>query len=261
MVQIKSLHINHLRNDEDFGFQKRVLNLAQSTLTQEVDQPVVAQYKAAVDAFDAALKQSQKNSKTAAVLECDAQVDHLYVGFTYNIRSLTYHPTEEIREAAEPVLAIIDKYGALVDLPYNQQYGALHNSLQELTAVDVETQTLLGMQPWMSALSSAMSRFQIARDAQTFEQSEYQIGLVKDTRTAADAAYKKLVDSVNAFAIAFGEENYATFIAQVNVMVADAQATLKARATRAANAKAKEEAAAEGTTTEGTTTEGDTTEA
>ena len=45
----------------------------------------------------------------------------------------------------------------------------------------------------------------------------------------------------NAFAIAFGEANYAEFINQVNVMIADIQGELKARKTRAENAKKKEE--------------------
>lgn len=72
---------------------------------------------------------------------------------------------------------------------------------------------------------------------QTAEHSQYQVGLVKDTRTAADAAYKQFVASVNAFAIAFGEANYAAFINQMNVMIADIQAELKARKTRAENAK------------------------
>lgn len=237
MVQINPLDISRLRNDEDFGYQSRVLALATAMLTQETDKPVVAQYKAAVDAYDAALKQATKNSLTVEVEAADAQVDHLYTGLTLYLRSLTYHPTENVRTQAEGVLAIIDKYGKLTTLPYNQQYGALQNSMQELAALPAETATLLALTEWLEGINQAVARFQIARDRQTAEQSQYQTGLVRDTRTAADAAYRQLVSSVNAFAIAFGEENYAAFIAQMNVMIADIQAELKARKTRAENAK------------------------
>lgn len=109
--------------------------------------------------------------------------------------------------------------------------------MQELTALPEETFTLLHLADWLTELSSAIARFQNARDMQTVEQSNYQVGLVKDTRTAADAAYKQFEASVNAFAIAFGEANYAAFINQMNVMIADIQAELKARKTRAENAK------------------------
>lgn len=237
MVQIKALDISRLRNDEDFGYQSRVLNMAVAMLSQEVDKPVVEAYQTALTAFDEALKQAAKNSQTAAVAAADEAVDHLYTGLTLYLRSLTYHPAEVIRTAAEGVLAIIDKYGKLTDLPYNQQYGALQNSMQELIALPDDTITLLHLADWLAELSSAIARFQNARDMQTAEQSQYQVGLVKDSRTAADAAYKQFVASVNAFAIAFGEANYAAFINQMNVMIADIQAELKARKTRAENAK------------------------
>ena len=208
-------------------------------LSQDVDKPVVDAYKAALTAFDAALKQAAKNSQTEAVAAADEVVDRLYTGLTLYLRSLTYHPVEATRIAAEGVLVIIDKYGKLTGLPYNQQYGVLLNSMQELTALTEETFTLLHLADWLAELSSAIARFQNARDMQTAEQSNYQVGLVKDTRTAADAAYKQFVASINAFAIAFGETNYATFINQMNVMIADVQAELKARKTRAENAKEK----------------------
>ena len=206
-------------------------------LSQEVDKPVVEAYQTALTAFDEALKQAAKNSQTAAVAAADEVVDRLYTGLTLYLRSLTYHPAESTRTAAEGVLAIIDKYGKLTDLPYNQQYGALQNSMQELTALPADTVTLLHLADWLEEIGSATAKFQIAREMQTAEQSQYQVGLVKDTRTAADAAYKQFVASVNAFAIAFGEANYAAFINQMNVMIADIQAELKARKTRAENAK------------------------
>lgn len=241
MLQIKELHMSRLRNDEDFGFQQRVLNLATSQLGQEVDVPLVEKYQSAVMKFDEALKQTVKNSRTADVAAADAVVDRLYTGLTLYVRALTYHPTEATRAAAEGVLVIIDKYGKLTDLPYNQQYGALYNSMQELRALPSETVTLLALSEWFSAINSAVMAFDIAREAQTAEQSLYQVGLVKDARTVADAAYKQFVDSINAFAIAFGEANYAEFINQMNVMIADVQAELKARSTRAAKKKEKEE--------------------
>lgn len=242
MVQIKALDISRLRNDEDFGYQTRVLNLAVETLTQEVDKPVITTYQTTLTAFDEALKQAAKNSRTEAVAAADAVVDRLYTGLTLYLRSLTYHPSEGIRTAAREVLAIIDKYGKLTDLPYNQQYGALQNSMQELGALPEDTLAELVLDDWLVAINEGVTAFQSARNLQTQEQSLYQVGLVKDTRTAADAAYKQFTASVNAFAIAFGEANYAGFINQVNVMIADIQAELKARKTRAANANDEDKA-------------------
>ena len=79
--------------------------------------------------------------------------------------------------------------------------------MQELTALPADTVTLLHLADWLEEIGSATAKFQIAREMQTAEQSQYQVGLVKDTHTAADAAYKLFVASVNTFAIAFGEAN------------------------------------------------------
>ena len=66
-----------------------------------------------------------------------------------------------------------------------------------------------------------------------------QVGIVKETRTAADAAYHSLVDTVNALAMINGDTEYATFIDHVNAVIDRQKAILKARQTN--NAKKKEE--------------------
>lgn len=51
--------------------------------------------------------------------------------------------------------------------------------------------------------------------------------------TAAEAAYRSLVDTVNALAMINGNTAYATFIDHVNAMIERQKAISKARATRA----------------------------
>ena len=60
-----------------------------------------------------------------------------------------------------------------------------------------------------------------------------QVGIVKETRTAAEAAYRSLVDTVNALAMINGDAEYATFIDHVNAMIERQKAISKARTTRA----------------------------
>ena len=59
------------------------------------------------------------------------------------------------------------------------------------------------------------------------------MGIVKETRTAADAAYRSLVDTVNALAMIEGDGEYATFIEHVNAVVERQKTISKARVTRA----------------------------
>ena len=63
--------------------------------------------------------------------------------------------------------------------------------------------------------------------------ADRQVGIVKETRTAAEAAYRSLVDTVNALAMINGDTAYATFIDHVNAMIERQKAISKARSTRA----------------------------
>ena len=252
-------NVHNARVDEDFGFQDRVYNLGMTTLKADVIKPVLATWKVALDAFDAALKQSQKSLQTGIVEEADRKVDRLYSALRKYMDAFSVHPTAEVAAEAVKVSAIFDKYGYITGLGYDQEYGALKNAMQDLTALSADVQTLLALQPWLDAIALAEAEFQNARASQTMDQGQFQAGLVKETRLAADAAYKKFEDTINAFVIAFGEEDYKNFIQNANVMIDNLNANIKSRITRAKNAKEKEEKN-KGEKTEGKTTEGATTE-
>ena len=75
MKQIKNLDISRLRTEECFGFLQQVATLAKTMLTVETDKAMVDTLVSAVNAYDAALKQSTKNSKTAEMNAADAAAD------------------------------------------------------------------------------------------------------------------------------------------------------------------------------------------
>lgn len=237
MKEIKSMSFNRLRNEELFGLLQRVLNLGQALLTQEVDATILAAYKAAVDSYDDALNQNIKFKDTEALESADKFVDELYRGLKHHARSLLLHPNSETRKNGKTVMNSIEKFGDVIRLPYNQQYGVLHNLMEELTAIPAETQTSLGLGPWLEGMTLAIAKFQSAREAQTVEKATYQVRLVKETRIAAERAHRTFIRAVNTFAVTFGEEGYASFIDQVNTMLADVKALLKGRTTRAENDK------------------------
>ena len=76
-------------------------------------------------------------------------------------------------------------------------------------------------------------QFLAAAAERTEADAARQVGIVKETRTAAEAAYRSLVDTVNALAMINGDAEYATFIDHVNAMIERQKAISKARATRA----------------------------
>ena len=250
MKQIDSFNIARLHLQEDFNFQTRVRNLAIELLTQETDKAMVDAYKASIETFDAALKQSDKNSYTAALAEADAKADKRWSAAYAYVKAMTGHPHGEEAEAATGVLDIFQKYGILTSMGYDEEYGRYANLLQDLFALPEETRMILHLDTWIDSMDTAVLRFRNLREEKTKEESAYVVGLAKDARTAADAAYKSLVQRVNALVIVMGEEPYATFIDRLNVMISEAQALLSSRSTKSAKAKKDEETPSEDTPAE-----------
>ncbi len=75
----------------------------------------------------------------------------------------------------------------------------------------------------------------IAINKRTDEQSRVQVGIVKETRQAAEEAYRNFVNKVNVVADYEGDAAYATFIDHVNALIDRQKIILKGRSTRNRN--------------------------
>lgn len=240
MKQINEFNIARLHNQEDYNFLTRVRDLATTLLTLETDKAMVDSFTAAVSAYDAALKQSDKNSYTAALNEADAKADKRWSAAYAYCKAMMEHPVGSVSAVAVKVVDIFRKYGVLSTMGMDEEYGRYSNLIQDLLALSDEEVTALSLAEWIEAMDSAVAQVQALRTDKTKEDSTRQVGIVKDTRTAADASYKSLVQRVNALVIVNGEAPYTDFIDRVNVMIADAQALLASRETKAAKKREKE---------------------
>lgn len=157
-------------------------------------------------------------------------------------KMLTEHPDTKVQEAAAAVYAIMEKYGDITNMSYNEEYGNLHNALQELSGVDAAKLKLVLADALLTELTAGYKAFMEASSERDAEEAKKEVGAVRKMRLAAEAAYRTLVDRVNALALVNGEAEYAQFVDKVNEIVASAKVTVAARRTR--NAKKKEGAEA-----------------
>lgn len=245
MRQISELNIARFRNEEDFGFHTRVLALATQHLTLETDKNMVDEYAAGVNRLDAALQQALRNSVTASLSEADEKADTLRSYSAMYLRSLAKHPDGEVAKIALRLSDIYAKYGEFMDMGYDEEYGRYRNLNADLENVGAETLERIHFMPWLTAMKEAVDDFLALRAAKVEESSLREVGAVKEARTVADGAYRKVVKRINALIVVNEDDApYAAFIDRLHVMIAEAQAELKARDTRAANAEAKKAAAA-----------------
>lgn len=254
MKQITSFNIARLRVEEDFGFLKLVVAETDNLPLQD-DGPVVvslratanpdaltnsiATFKSAVDTFDNALKDSAAVPSSAIAAEADTARDNAWRGANNYLKAMTAHPTESVRKTAAEVKTLFDKYGDPTALPQTEESGILHNLLQDLKAIDNSKLASIFFEAWLTNLDACEEAFLAAVSQRTEEEAARQVGIVKESRQAADTAYRSLTGLVNALAVVNGDGAYATFIDRVNVLIDRQKTVLKARATN--NRKKEEE--------------------
>lgn len=244
MKKIKTISLSSLRTEEDFGFLKLIVtetaNLPKEDGSGSSPALTAAKsaFSSAVDAFDAALKDSTKSQCASIAAEADSTRDASWRGLNNYLKAITVHPDEEKRSLAVEMKGLCDKYGDPTSLPQTEESGILHNLLQDFDAYLEDVLRSVGADAWVNDLRTKENAFLSAVANRTEEESMRTVGIVKQTRQSADEAYRSLVDLVNALAVVNGDAPYATFINHVNVLIDQQKSVLKARATRGAKESA-----------------------
>lgn len=244
MKKIKTISLSSLRTEEDFGFLKLIVtetaNLPKEDGSGSLPALTAAKsaFSSAVDAFDAALKDSTKSQCASIAAEADSARDASWRGLNNYLKAITVHPDEEKRSLAVEMKGLCDKYGDPTSLPQTEESGILHNLLQDFDAYLEDVLRSVGADAWVNDLRTKENAFLSAVANRTEEESMRTVGIVKQTRQSADEAYRSLVDLVNALAVVNGDAPYATFINHVNVLIDQQKSLLKARATRGAKESA-----------------------
>lgn len=234
MAIIQTLSVTQLRTEEVLAYFQLVQTETQY-LTDELSQSAVIKFKTALTAFDAALTEFDIVTSASLVRERDAKRDFACNGLFQAGRVLsTYHPDLDFRNTWAEAYKQMMKYGNPVTLPQTQESGVIHNLLQDLLAIDEDRRKDSGLQLWIEELSSQENLFLAAVQKRTAEEAKRVNGIVKQTRTETETAYRQLISLVNALSEVNGTDTYATFISHMNVLIDNQKTVLKTRATNAA---------------------------
>lgn len=237
-LSIKKLTIEKMFNEGDFGFQTKVSELADKLLLLEADQPIVTAFKAALNVFDVALKESERSLYTEQIELAEAATDKSWRGVHHSLMGSSKFLDDELSMLGKRALLIVDKFGDITHMGQNAKYGSLKNIIDDFnTKFTAEEQAKILLDKWVIQIQSCYDNFSAAHAARTSESASHVVGVVRDTRAAADQAYRDLVDVINVRIITNGEADYKNFVDQLNVLVDDVHAVLAARKTRAINKK------------------------
>lgn len=234
MKQIQTINLSAMQNEEAFGFFTLVKEEMDNLPADPGEgvaplKDVKAAYIEKLGAYDEALETSNK-------LDSVQTVEAWGASYAYS-KAMARHPNSMIRNAALPYVAVYEKYGNPTKLAQVKELGVLQNLLTDLEAL--EDDETIGFTAWREYIAETTGLLMDAMNSRTDEQSRVQVGLVKETRLATEAAYRDLVGKVNVVAAYEGDAAYATFIDHMNALIDRQKAILKGRTTRNKNKEKK----------------------
>jgi hypothetical protein len=168
---------------------------------------------------DDALKKIMKSVFTEDLHVADHVRDEVYSGMAEANRSALKHFRAEVKVAAKRLKIVFDTYGNVARLPLNEETAAIYNLLQELNGNYASDVATVGIGDWVQELEAQNNAFEHLYK-ERYDETALRTDLVmKDVRTQIDAAYRTIIERIDALCVIEGSEIYTTFIKRLNAVV------------------------------------------
>jgi hypothetical protein len=219
-MKILTVRASKLRNEEHFQFQTEFKGLVeqQTPLSLNIETawadylPVFNNEAAVVDAI-------RKSSFTPKIADADHNRDRLFSGLKNTVKGALNHFNPAVREAAQRVMIVLDNFEGINEKSLDSQTAALTSLITDLTTVYAADVATLGIGDWVTELESANNAFVALTQERYSEEAAKPQFNMKTARTETDAAYRTIIERIDALIIVNGPAAYETFVAELNERV------------------------------------------
>jgi hypothetical protein len=175
-------------------------------------------YFAAYEKEVSALDIIRRSELTAEIEEQDRRRDAVYRGFVDTVKGATKHFDAAKRSAALKILNVIEHYGNIAAKTLYAETAAIDDIARELETGYATSLQTLGLEDWLAQLTAENTAFKTLvadRYAETAARPDVQM---KAARKEVDAAFRALLNQVDALVLVNGSANYDAFIAALNAI-------------------------------------------
>ncbi|MDR1896886.1 MAG: DUF6261 family protein [Prevotellaceae bacterium] len=223
MESINSFYLPQLHNGENANFHAESLEQLEKTDTVKLGVGAQAlAYRAAYGDLKLSIDVFSSSSFSSESSLLDADRDRAYSAFTSFVKVYVNDNDEIKSEAAERVLDIIRKskqeVGDPIHLGLAKESTALASLLRNLEpfAADIER---IGATNRLNRLKEASQAYIDLQFERYIEKSGKHSGDVKAARVVTDAAYKGVIDRINAQILLNGDEGFTAYVKAQNAVI------------------------------------------
>lgn len=200
MYRIENLNLAKLHNNEHYQFMTDVdLLILKCTASELGLDNTYPQFKQALAAEETALRAENGSSRSEALATFDVNRDQTWNAISLRVKSALLSPIADEVASAKAVQRIIDQYGDLRSLPYNEESAALTNLVNDLQKPENSAHLdKVAIKTWVPILKQENDDFIALFNERNQELSGRDSGNARAARLKLDPLYREMVDTVNA---------------------------------------------------------------
>lgn len=236
MQKIDSIALTRFRNNEHFQFMTDVDQLITTSQPAELGiEQLYPVFKTTFTAEDAAMRAEFGSLKSKSIEELDNLRDKTWQAILLRVKAAQLSPFANEVESAEVIMRIVDRYGDVRPVSYNEETTAITNLVTDLLLpANAEYLNKVAIQRWVPELKSQNEQFQTVFNERNTELSDRVSGDVKAIRIQIDPIYEKLIERINAtIVMEIAKPSAISFVNQLNEKIKYYKTTLAARSGRA----------------------------
>jgi len=221
MMKIKRINTTNLRNNAHLRFQTEFRNAISAA------NPTALKIKPQFDAYlplygdeNVAIKKIVDSAFTEQIRAADTARNETFAGMVKICDGMCKHFVPYAANAARQIKIVLDTYGNVASLPFNEETSAIYNLLQDLRSERYMTAVAaVGLTMWALELEHRNNMFEALVGQRIDEAAVRPAVLMREARRLVDAAYLNIIERVEALSVVEGEMEYAVFVNRLNAVV------------------------------------------
>jgi hypothetical protein len=232
MEKLEEIALSRFRNNEHFQFMTDVDELITTATPLELGiDGIYPPFKAALIAEDATMRTELGSIKSKAIEVLDTLRDKTWKAIFLRVESTLLSPFSPEVDSAHVIKRIIDLYGDLRSMSYNEESAAISNLVNDLILpANVVHTNLVGISMWVNELQMQNEQFKGIFNERNAEFAGRESGDVRAIRIQIDPLYEKLVERINAtIVMEIAKPAAIKFVVQLNEKIKYYKTTLASR--------------------------------
>jgi hypothetical protein len=229
-TKIGKLELKSLHNEEHFEFGENVIKLVNKYSPEILG--IVAKYVVYLQLFAKeleALDLVRKKLITDELPDADHKRNDTFIGLSLAVKSAGNHYNYDLKTAASHVQILFDQYNTLPSKPYDDKTVAIKNLIDELNGKYLSDITNLGLADWITELVSNNNAFIELKDTCYSKDAGKTQLQMKRMRIEVDAAYREVIEHINALITINGESVFKEFVVEMNQLITQYNAIIAIR--------------------------------